>query len=120
MFFIQMKYCLQSMHNHMVGRAASVVSPFYFISLIRTQVRYFMSLQRVQSELMIRRISINFLFNPISTGSLHILGRTRGGGVGAFNGEGARGSNGSVNILENCDLDHNLSYIKHNFLAFFL
>jgi len=38
---------------------------------------------------MIRRISINFLFNPISTGSLHILGRTRGGGVGAFNGEGA-------------------------------
>ena len=109
-----MEYRLQSMYNHMVGRAASVVSPFYFISLIRTQVRYFMSLQRVQSELMIRRISINFLFNPISTGSLHILGRTRGGGVGA------RGSNGSVNILENCDLDHNLSYIKHNFLAFFL
>ena len=28
-FLIQMKYRLQSMHNHMVGRIASVVSPFY-------------------------------------------------------------------------------------------
>ena len=26
-----MKYRLQSMHNHMVGRAASVISPFYSI-----------------------------------------------------------------------------------------
>jgi len=30
---MQMVYRLQSMHNHMVGRAASVVSPFYFILL---------------------------------------------------------------------------------------
>ena len=32
-FLIQMEYRLQSMHNHMVGRAASVVSPFYSILL---------------------------------------------------------------------------------------
>ena len=30
-FLFQMKYCLQSMYNHMVGRASSVVSPFYSI-----------------------------------------------------------------------------------------
>ena len=30
-FLIQMKYRLQSMYNHLVGRAASVVSPFYFL-----------------------------------------------------------------------------------------
>ena len=28
-FLIQMEYRLQCMYNHMVGRAASVVSPFY-------------------------------------------------------------------------------------------
>jgi len=33
-FLIQMKYRLQSMYNHIVGRAASVVSPLYFISHI--------------------------------------------------------------------------------------
>ena len=33
-FLIQMKYRLQSMYNHMVGRAASVVSPFYSILLV--------------------------------------------------------------------------------------
>ena len=32
-FLIQMKYRLQSMYNHMVGRAASDVSPFYSIIL---------------------------------------------------------------------------------------
>ena len=32
-FLIQMKYRLQSMYNHMVGRAASFVSPFYSILL---------------------------------------------------------------------------------------
>ena len=32
-FLIQMEYRLQSMYNHMVGRAASFVSPFYFILL---------------------------------------------------------------------------------------
>ena len=32
-FLIQKKYRLQSMYNYMVGRAASVVSPFYFILL---------------------------------------------------------------------------------------
>ncbi len=32
-FLIQMKYRLQSMHTHMVGRAASFVSPFYSILL---------------------------------------------------------------------------------------
>ena len=32
-FLIQMEYRLQSMYNHMVGQAASVVSPFYFILL---------------------------------------------------------------------------------------
>ena len=30
-FLIQMKYCLQNMYNHMVGRAGLVISPFYFI-----------------------------------------------------------------------------------------
>ena len=37
-FLIQMEYRLQSMYieyNHMVGRAAPVVSPFYFILLER-------------------------------------------------------------------------------------
>ena len=34
-FLIQMKYHLQSMYNHMVGRAASVISPFYFILLVQ-------------------------------------------------------------------------------------
>ena len=28
-FLIQMKYSLQSMYNHMLGRTASVISPFY-------------------------------------------------------------------------------------------
>ena len=28
-FLIQMEYRLQSMYNHMVGRSASVGSPFY-------------------------------------------------------------------------------------------
>ena len=28
-----MEYCLQIMYNHRVGRAATVVSPFYFILL---------------------------------------------------------------------------------------
>ena len=34
-FLIQMKYCLQSMYHHMVGRAGPglVISPFYFILL---------------------------------------------------------------------------------------
>ena len=32
-FLIQMNYRLQSMYKHMVGRAESVVSPFYFIPL---------------------------------------------------------------------------------------
>jgi len=32
-FLIQMNYRLQSMYNHMVGRAASVVFPFYSIPL---------------------------------------------------------------------------------------
>ena len=32
-FHIQMYYCLQRMYNHMVGQAASIVSPFYFILL---------------------------------------------------------------------------------------
>ena len=30
-FLLQMEYRLQSMYNHMVGRTASVVSPFYSI-----------------------------------------------------------------------------------------
>ena len=34
-FLIQMKYHLQSMYNHMVRRAASVISPFYFILLVQ-------------------------------------------------------------------------------------
>ena len=37
-FLIQMKYRLQSMYNHMVGRAASVVSPFYSILLNFSQL----------------------------------------------------------------------------------
>ena len=32
-FLIQIKYRLQSMYNHIVGRAASVVSPLHFILL---------------------------------------------------------------------------------------
>ena len=28
-YLIQMEYRLQSMYNHMVGRTASVISPFY-------------------------------------------------------------------------------------------
>ena len=32
-FLIQMEYCLQSMCNHMVQRAASVISPFHLILL---------------------------------------------------------------------------------------
>ena len=32
-FLIQMKYRLQSMYNHMVGRTASVISPFYSVLL---------------------------------------------------------------------------------------
>ena len=32
-FLIQMEYCLQSMYNCMVGRAASFLSPFYSILL---------------------------------------------------------------------------------------
>ena len=35
-FLIQLEYCLQRMDNHMVGRAASFVSPFYFILLDST------------------------------------------------------------------------------------
>jgi len=38
-FHIQMKYHLQNMNNHMVGRAASVVSPFYSILLNFSQFR---------------------------------------------------------------------------------
>ena len=28
-FHIQIKYCLRSMYNHMVGRTVLVISPFY-------------------------------------------------------------------------------------------
>ena len=32
-FYKEMEYRLQSMYNHMVGRATSVISPFYFMLL---------------------------------------------------------------------------------------
>ena len=37
-FLIQMEYRLQSMYNHMIGRAASVVSPLYSILLGSTTI----------------------------------------------------------------------------------
>ena len=39
-FLIQMENCLQSMYNHMVRRAASVVSPFYFVLLALPALKY--------------------------------------------------------------------------------
>ena len=60
-FLIQMEYCLQSRYNHIVGRAASVVSPFYFILL-----GFYLALKTR------RRHKINFEFIGNSKNSIFV------------------------------------------------
>ena len=47
-----MKYRLQSMYNHMVGRAASGISPFYFILL--GELRFFETIRGYQKKSIIK------------------------------------------------------------------